>query len=222
MKTRFSLLIIGLIMSFSVLSCKKKHDDIYGTVTVHGIVTDEVSGAPIPNAAVQLVKIERKYTGFGYAAVETDVAAMTTTNNNGRYSFSYEAKGVYEFTLHAMPTDPLHVPSNVDVATDAEHIKTAGEHEQNLRCYRSAWVKIALIDNAPFDTPYAISFSVNSLPSADDIVLNNFSGDTTVYLKLVGNLDYTNNIRFSVSEHGSNTYKRIARPWDTLTMQCFY
>lgn len=164
MKTRFSLLIIGLIISVSILSCKKKHDDIYGMVTIHGTVRDDVSGSPIPNATVQLVKIEKAFNGFWYIYVETDVAATTVTDNNGNYSLSYEAKGVYELTLDAMPADSLHVPSNVDIATDGERIKTAGEHVQNLRCYRSAWAKITLINKEPLVAPYIIAFSVSSLP----------------------------------------------------------
>jgi len=209
-------------MSFSVLSCKKKHDDIYGMVKIHGTVRDDVSGAPIPNATVQLVKIEKSFNGFWYIYVETEVAATTATDSNGSYSLSYEAKGVYELTLDAMPADSLHVPSNVDRATDGEHIKTAGEHEQNLRCFRSAWAKIILTNKAPLVAPYAISISVSSLPGKDDITLNNFNGDTTVYLKLVGSLNHKNSIRFGTSEQVNSYYEKIVAPWDTITMQLSY
>jgi hypothetical protein len=195
-----------------IFGCSKKHDALYGLVTVSGKVTDIVSNEPIANAVVELMNVQRKYNIGGYNNVRTGTALTDTTDASGNYSFSINATGQYQFDLLANPMDPLHV--NSDLTTGTYTIQKVGNFSIDMQCLRSAYAKITLTNVSPIDTPYFISIA--------GITLNNFYKDTLVYLKLVGSPDIPNTIIFNTSNQASETYQKTVGPWDTIPMQLNY
>lgn len=197
--------------------CRKKHEALYGNVSVSGKVTDIVSGAPLPNAIVYLYAVRDQFNGIGYIPIATDIVLVDTADASGNYAMSIVAKGEYEFEFGADPNSPYYVNSGYTVGYNHQRIKEVGDHTINQACHRSAYAKVALTNVAPIDTPYFISLSCY-----DNLVLYNYYKDTLVYLKLVGRSDYPNSIRFNKNNQEDNTYQKTVGPWDTIPMQFNY
>jgi hypothetical protein len=195
-----------------LFACEKKHDPLFGSVSVSGTVTDLVSNQPIANAVVELVTVRWSYNGLGYGRNRTNtIAATDTTDATGNYSFAINATNEYEFDLVATPLGSLNVSSDFTVGQD-ETIKTVGNHIKNLQCHRSACAKVSLTNAAPIDTPYSLSLSAYGA-----VTLHYHVKDTVIYLPLVGRAAYPNEIRFSKSgNNGSNSIRVTAGPWDTI------
>jgi hypothetical protein len=191
-----------------LFACEKKHDPLFGSVSVSGTVTDLVSNKPIANAVVELVTVRWSYNGLGYGRNRTNtIAATDTTDATGNYSFAINATNEYEFDLVATPLSPLNVNSDFTVGKD-ETIKTVGTHVRNLQCHRSACAKVSLTNVAPIDTPYSIT-----LMSYGTINMHYRFKDTVVYLGLVGRAAYPNEIRFSKSgNNGVNSIQVTVAP----------
>ena len=209
------IILYCLLVIFS--GCKKKHDALYGNVSVSGKITDIVSGAPLPNAIVYLYTVRETYNGIGYSPSVTDIALVDTADASGNYSMSIVAKGEYEFEFGADPNNLYYVNSGYTVGYNHQRIKDVGSHTINQACHRSAWAKVTLTNVAPIDTPYFIT-----LTCYDKILLNNYYKDTLVYLKLVGRSEYPNSIRFNKNNVEDNTYQKTVGPWDTIPMQFNY
>jgi len=221
MKAKSLLISVTLVLCVTALSCKKKHDPIYGTVVVHGMVKDDVSGAPLPHATIQVTKYARIYNLFGYSVVQEGIAATTSADSNGIYSLSYEARGEYELSLEAIPADSLHVPSNV-VSVENDHIKAAGTYDQHFHCCRCAWAKMWVYNKRQSKEAANLTFYVAKLSAADKVMLDNFNRDTIVYLKLAGNENFTNYIQFDIDGRTDSTFKAVAGPWDTVYLMTYY
>jgi hypothetical protein len=211
----FTFTIIFLI--FTLIACQKKPNRITGSVSVSGKVTDIVSNDAIQGAVVQLIMVEQRYNGFGYSATRTRVATTDTTDANGNYSITYEGKDVYGYDLLVIPSDPFHVKSDYTVAQN-HTIEKNGPHVKNLKCHRSAFAEVSVINVAPIDTPYFLVMS----SSEANITLKNFYKDTLVYLKLVGRAEYPNSIRFNKNNQQDSTHKVTVSPWDTISVQFTY
>lgn len=77
---------------------------LYGDVgAISGIVTDSITGAPIPNAYVNA----RKINGHG--------GGMAVTDENGYYIIQNLVPGLYTVTCHAQNYYPKHYPEPVEV-----------------------------------------------------------------------------------------------------------
>lgn len=200
-----------------VSSCKKKHELIYGQVNVSGKITDIVSNLPIQHSVVQLIKVELQPNGLGgTSAVRTEVAITDTTDAFGNYELSFTANGEYEFEILALPSDELHVLSDYTKPHD-HSIQTAGTFIKDLSCHRSAFAKVTIKNIPPIDTPNFINLSAQN-----DINLNHFYQDTTVYLKLVGKADFSNSIRFNKNNQQIQDLQRTVPAWDTILMELDY
>lgn len=206
-----------LFFILSISACKKKHELIFGQVTVSGKITDIVSNLPIQHSIVQLIKVELQPNGLGgTTAVRTETAIADTTDVFGDYSFTFTANGEYEFEVVALPTDEFHVLS--DFTSPQNHtIQTTGTFIKDLKCHRSAFAKVIITNIPPIDTPYFINLSAQN-----NINLNNFYKDTTVYLKLVGNPDFSNSIRFNKNNEQIQDLNRTVVAWDTIPMELNY
>jgi len=209
------LFILFFILTIS--ACKKKHELIYGQVNVSGKITDIVSNLPIQHSVVQLIKVELQPNGLGgTSAVRTEVATTDTTDAFGNYELSFTANGEYELEVLALPSDEQHVLSDYTKPQD-HSIQTAGTFIKDLKCYRSAFAKVIVKNVAPIDTPYFINLSAQN-----SITLNNFYKDTLVYLKLVGNLEFSNAIRFNKNNDQIQDLTRNIGAWDTIPMELGY
>lgn len=76
-----------------------------GEGAISGIVTDSITGAPIPNAQVNA----RKINGRG--------GGMAVTDENGYYIIQNLAPSLYMVTCHAQNYYPKHYPEPVEVVT---------------------------------------------------------------------------------------------------------
>ena len=209
--------VIVLFLIFSFSACKKKHENIYGDVTVSGKITDIVSNVPIQLAIVQLIKVELQPNGFGgTTAVRTETAIADTTDALGNYAISFTANGEYEFEVLALPSDDQHVHSDYTKPQDYT-IQTVGTFIKDLKCHRSAFAKVTIKNMPPIDTPYFINLSAQN-----NITLNYFYKDTLVYLKLVGNLDFSNFIRLNKNNEEIQDLNRTVGAWDTIPMEFNY
>ena len=209
------LIIFSLLLLF--IGCKKNHDPLYGEINISGIVTDIVSGAPIPNATVMLYTVRNRYNGIGYSPIVTDIALTDTTDASGNYSMSIIANGEYEFEFGADPNSPNYVNSGYTIGYNHQRIKETGTHTINQPCHRSAYAKVTITNAAPIDTPYFLTLSCY-----DNILLNNYYRDTIVYLKLVGRPEYPNSIRFNKNNQVDNSVQQTVGPWDTIPMRFDY
>ncbi len=206
-----------LLLIFNFSACKKKHENIYGQVIVSGKITDIVSNLPIQNSLVQLIKVEQLPNGLGgTSAVSTEIAIADTTDALGNYTLSFTATGEYEFEVLALPSDDQHVLSDYTKSQD-HTIQTAGAFIKDLKCHRSAFAKVTIKNIPPIDTPYFINLSAQN-----NITLNNFFKDTLVYLKLVGNPDFSNSIRFNKNNEQIHDLNRTVVAWDTIPMELNY
>ncbi|WP_027420618.1 hypothetical protein [Crocinitomix catalasitica] len=198
--------------------CNKKQDLLYGDVNVSGQITDIVSGDPIPNAIVKLYKLKQIRNFIGYTSMIDEIIMFDTSDINGNYAISIAADGAVGFELSADPQSDLFVSSDYTVNNSHQRITAVGTHILNQACHRSAYAKITLTNIEPIDTPYFISAS----SVVDDIVINNYSKDTVMYLKLVGRDTYPNSIRFNKNNNEDNTYQKTVGAWDTISMQFNY
>ncbi len=211
-----------VLLIFLNLSCKKIVS-LTGPVQFEGKVTDKVTGQPIPNMNVQLVPYkayyfsgiwsEEEYNNFRYVL-------PVTTDTNGRYSIAYEADGGQSsFAVFVNPdyrvNNRLYVPaSNVD---RYKHPYKLGNHTVDFECFRSAIVKVNLINIPPFDTA---NISISGW--YDMMELNRINRDTTVYMVIKGNPSDKNYIDFFKNRNVKETQLVNANNWDTVAINYNY
>ncbi|MBC8045461.1 MAG: hypothetical protein H7Y00_01555 [Fimbriimonadaceae bacterium] len=192
------------------MSCNK-HDGMFGGIDITGKVCDIISGYPIEGAVVTLNSSEWKKGPLGYTLSDGTILLTDTTDNMGKYSFSFLADGEYQFEVYAYSYNELYSISDHSIVAEI------GEHIKDLECKRSAWAKIFLLNETPVDTPYFISLSGN-LP--ETTVLNNFYNDTIVHLKLIGNS--LNQLRFNEDNENDIYLDVTPSDWDTIELEFKY
>jgi hypothetical protein len=202
---------IFLLLFFA---CKK--EELAGPVTINGKVKDIVSDAPLSNTPVKLLSVRQVQGIFGYQR-NPEVIMTTTTDAAGNYTFSTTAKGETGFDVIAEPNSPLYASSVFTIGQDY-HVTSTGTTTRDLKCHRSAFAKVNLINVPPVDTPYFIALT----SPASNVVLNNLYRDTVVYLKLVARPEIPNDLRFNKSNVQNEYPKITAGPWDTIRLDFRY
>lgn len=202
---------IFFLLITSIFGCKKRHEPLHGTLEISGKITDIISNQPIAGATVELTGIR---TRFGHP--EYDGVATDTTDALGNYSFSYNADGEYEFQVYARKS-PWYMGSG-NVAFQNDIIKSLGTHILDLKCHRTAFAKINLVNTPPVDTISSIYFT-----GYNSIDLFDFYKDTILYLELSAAQDQETRIVHKSSDDNATTTLIVhVAPWDTIVMNRNY
>ncbi|MEO6668596.1 MAG: hypothetical protein ABIN36_03900 [Ferruginibacter sp.] len=214
------LYIIPLIYLLILLAgCKKKHEAIYGNVTIDGSVTDAISGAPIQNVVVRMYNRKLVPNGFGGSGPVTDFDRFITdtADANGNYDFSLEATGQYEFEIIAVPYNEQYVSIST---SKTGHIKSNGLHVVNLLSDRSAHARIIVTNTAPLDTTSLLYVSSSQ---GGTEYLRDFYRDTILYVKIQGGLDNEDVLRLYGTVSPPDKYVKVsANRWDTVNVNFDY
>ena len=219
MKYKILSLVFLTLVNFSC----KKIVNLNGPVRFEGIVTDKMTGQPIPNMNVQLVPYkasyfsgiwsEAEYNNFGYLL-------PVTTDTNGRYSIDFEANGGQSsFAVFVNPdyqvNNRFYVPASM--LDRHKHPYKLGNHIVNFECFRSAIVKVNLTNTPPYDTA-----NIRISGWYDNMELNRINTDTTVYLVIKGNPSDKNYLDFSKNQSVKESRIVNANNWDTVAINYNY
>ncbi len=172
MKTFLSVAIATSLLSFN--SCKKEKEN-EGQTKVHGQILEKGSGKPIAGATVQL--IENDYRT--YNTVET-VHDETVTGPDGRYSFSFKAKGDY---YKVAANAPMYYTNNPDKQLD-DNITIRKEQKLDVELVAYAWLKLRFLNQSGAD-----GVDVNSVGAETFGYQIYNSNDATVIAQAFGNQD---------------------------------
>ena len=185
-----------------------------GTVIVSGRVTDIVSGQPVSNTVVSLLKVNQQYNLIGYVDEFGQTVASDTTDAYGEYSINIIAQNQYAFDIDALSQSPYYIfPRKYDVDQKTK-IELLGSHTRDIVLRRTAFAKVNIKNIDYQDTIY--SMSIGKI-----LIHGDFWRDTTVYPTLTAGVE--NEIEFFFYRTGMDTVMRVnPKPWDTVALEFNY
>ena len=197
-------------------SCLKKHDDIYGNVTIKGKVMDVESKDVLINCPVVLTTVIKRKSAYG-TQYENTPRDTTYTDNSGNYSLSFSANGQYEVLVEAIPQDSLHVSSSSTIGLN-DVVAEAGSHKRNLTCHRVGYVRVNFVNTSPIDTAYYLG----ARSQIQQIQIFNHFKDTSVVLRALGGRSIKEQIRFDKTKYDPDEFvvdyvEMKVHGWDTVS-----
>lgn len=205
MKFYLSLLLV------LVISCKKDRVSLNGPINVSGRILDFVSNQAIPNAQVELISTT---TQFNQPSYKTE--AIDTTDASGNYSFTFNATGQDVFQVLAQKS-PYYMSSD-NTAFQNAYINNPGAEVLDLKCHRTAFARVTLINVPPIDTCSSIVFY-----GYNQVKLFNFYRDTVFYLQVPAVENQENSFTYKFSFESAVTRLAVdVAAWDTMHLQRNY
>ena len=150
---------------------------------------------------------------FGTTEQYRGVQLTDTTDETGAYSITYEAKDAHAFYLTIKSVNSGYIWYYEEGSS--HRIDETGTHTFNYDLHRSAYARVMIKNVPPVDTPGHLQLSQLS----EHISLSNFTRDTTVFLKIVGNNNYRNVILYQKNHQRlADLPEVVAMPGDTVDL----
>lgn len=198
-------------------SCKKNSDNM---IDLTGSIYDEINSFPIEGVSVLL---EIKPFGGNSFSNSFDEIAITETNLNGEYFFSFQNSNAVEYRL----TFTKHGCFSEQIVINPDQLSISENNVINATLYSSSYLVLNITNNTPFNNEDEITLSTTLIGANVGSCFNNIVtmvgsiADTTIECEVYGNqmieFDYfvtKNNFTNSFSDNvfcssGDTLYKYI-------------
>lgn len=133
--------LVSLILLIFLFSCQPKEPDYHGPTVADGKVIDNISGKPIVDCDIDLVRTKAG-SGMTFTIVDSK-----RTDSIGHFNFSFEGDPAYDYEI--IPNSPYYAEGHLN-----DTYLVLGEKNENMVIKKQplGWVNFHIKNEIPIDT----------------------------------------------------------------------